>query len=78
MVGLNADAGDFFIFLSALWMLSMTLASFGLAISSVAKNAQIAVALSTVLMIFFMVFGGFFIAPANIPGETRGSLLTLL
>eukprot|EP01102_Stenamoeba_stenopodia_P013098 TRINITY_DN41_c0_g1_i1.p1 TRINITY_DN41_c0_g1~~TRINITY_DN41_c0_g1_i1.p1 ORF type:complete len:626 (-),score=152.04 TRINITY_DN41_c0_g1_i1:84-1961(-) len=67
MVGLKADAGDFFIFLSALWMLSMTLSSFGLAISSLAKTAQIAVAISTVLMIFFMVFGGFFIAADNIP-----------
>lgn len=67
MVGLNADAGDFFKFLAALWMLSMTLSSFGLAISSLAKSAQIAVAMSTVLMIFFMVFGGFFIAPDNIP-----------
>jgi len=67
MVGLSADAGDFFRFISALWAISFTAASFGLAISSVAKSAQVAVAISTVLMIFFMVFGGYFIAADNIP-----------
>jgi len=68
MVGLNSDAGDFFIFMSALWTISMTMSSFGLAISSIAKTPQIAVALSTLLMVFYIVFGGFFITADNIPG----------
>jgi len=68
MVGLDSDPGKFFMFLGCCWMMSIAFSSFGLAVSAAAKSAQVAIAVSTVLLTFFVVFGGFFIAPDNIPG----------
>jgi ABC-type multidrug transport system ATPase subunit/ABC-type multidrug transport system permease subunit len=67
LVGLNDNAKDFFIFLLTMILVGLSFASQALWLSATMKDAAGATASSTVLTIFFMVFGGFFITPDNIP-----------
>lgn len=67
LVGLNASVHDFFVFFFAVIVMGLVTSSMGRWLSATTKDANGANAASTVLMIIFMVFGGFFITPDSIP-----------
>jgi len=67
MTGLNTSPERFFTFWSVMLISNLMGTSFGLLISTIIKNTQRAVALSSVLLLSMMLLGGFFAASATIP-----------
>eukprot|EP01103_Thecamoeba_quadrilineata_P000714 TRINITY_DN10629_c0_g1_i1.p1 TRINITY_DN10629_c0_g1~~TRINITY_DN10629_c0_g1_i1.p1 ORF type:complete len:629 (-),score=139.92 TRINITY_DN10629_c0_g1_i1:101-1987(-) len=65
MVGLPASRFGYF-FLNCIFVTNVA-ASVGLFVGSISKSPEMGVALGTTLMIFSMVFGGFFVRQDNIP-----------
>ena len=66
-VGLNPDAGRFFLFLLILILIYNASSGYSLVISCTFSDKQLAVTLTPVLIIPFMLFAGFFVAASNIP-----------
>ena len=66
-IGTTITAGQFFLFYATLCMITQAAASFGYFISSIFKKEEIAVALSGVIMMPIMLFGGQFANSKNIP-----------
>ena len=66
-VGLNPTAGHFFTFLLTLILIYNASSGYSLIISSSFSNKQVAVTLTPVLIIPFMLFAGFFVASSSIP-----------
>jgi len=66
-VGLNPAAGRFFLFLLILILIYNASSGYSLVISCTFSDKQLAVTLTPVLIIPFMLFAGFFVAASNIP-----------
>lgn len=66
-VGLNPMAGHFFLFLLILILIYNASSGYSLVISCTFSDKQLAVTLTPVLIIPFMLFAGFFVAASNIP-----------
>jgi len=66
-VGLNNNAGNFFLFLLSLILIYNASSGYSLIISSSFSDKQLAVTLTPVLIIPFMLFAGFFVASSSIP-----------
>jgi ABC-type multidrug transport system permease subunit len=66
-VGLNPTAGHFFVFLLTLILIYNASSGYSLIISASFANKQVAVTLTPVLIIPFMLFAGFFVASSSIP-----------
>lgn len=66
-VGLNPTAGHFFVFLLTLILIYNSSSGYSLIISASFANKQVAVTLTPVLIIPFMLFAGFFVASSSIP-----------
>jgi len=67
-VGLNtANAGCFFVFLLTLILIYNAASGYSLIISAIFSNKQVAVTLTPVLIVPFMLFAGFFVATSSIP-----------
>ena len=70
-VGLNPDAGNFFLFLITLILIYNAASGYSLIISASFANKQVAVTLTPVLIVPFMLFAGFFVAASTIPKWLR-------
>lgn len=68
MIGLRANTGAFFYFLLIIFLVCMIAEAATLCISTIIPDPQASAALVPVFIIVSMLFGGFFIAGANIPG----------
>lgn len=66
-VGLNPTAGNFFLFLITLILIYNASSGYSLIISASFANKQVAVTLTPVLIVPFMLFAGFFVAASTIP-----------
>lgn len=66
-VGLNPTAGHFFVFLLTLILIYNASSGYSLIISAIFSNKQVAVTLTPVLIVPFMLFAGFFVAASSIP-----------
>lgn len=66
-VGLNPTAGNFFVFLLTLILIYNASSGYSLIISAIFSNKQVAVTLTPVLIVPFMLFAGFFVASSSIP-----------
>ena len=66
-VGLNPGVGHFFTFLLTLILIYNASSGYSLIISASFANKQVAVTLTPVLIIPFMLFAGFFVASSSIP-----------
>lgn len=66
-VGLDPLAGRFFMFLLILILIYNASSGYSLVISCTFSDKQLAVTLTPVLIIPFMLFAGFFVAASNIP-----------
>jgi hypothetical protein len=66
-VGLNPNPGNFFLFLLTLILIYNASSGYSLIISSSFSDKQLAVTLTPVLIIPFMLFAGFFVASSSIP-----------
>jgi len=66
-VGLNPTAGHFFVFLLTLILIYNASSGYSLIISASFANKQVAVTLTPVLIVPFMLFAGFFVASSSIP-----------
>ena len=66
-VGLRASAEAFFVYLIILILIYNSFSGYSLIISASFSNKQLAVTLTPVLIVPFMLFAGFFVASANIP-----------
>lgn len=66
-VGLNPSAGNFFVFLLTLILIYNAASGYSLIISAIFSNKQVAVTLTPVLIVPFMLFAGFFVASSSIP-----------
>lgn len=67
MTGLHPTLGHFARFCGILTLESFTSAAMGLAISSVAPSTEAAVAMGPAIMVLFIVFGGYYVNPDNVP-----------
>jgi len=66
-VGLNPGASHFFVFLLTLILIYNASSGYSLIISAIFSNKQVAVTLTPVLIVPFMLFAGFFVASSSIP-----------
>lgn len=66
-VGLKPQAGNFFTYLLILILIYNAFSGYSLIISASFSNKQLAVTLTPVLIVPFMLFAGFFVASDNIP-----------
>ncbi len=66
-VGLTAPAANFFTYLLILILIYNSFSGYSLIISASFSNKQLAVTLTPVLIVPFMLFAGFFVASSNIP-----------
>lgn len=66
-VGLNPSAAHFFVFLLTLILIYNASSGYSLIISAIFSNKQVAVTLTPVLIVPFMLFAGFFVASSSIP-----------
>ena len=69
MVGFQARADKFFIFCGIIVMINATAVAWGMFISSTADSVQQATGLAPLILIIFLLFGGFYINTENIPVE---------
>jgi len=67
LVGYNNDASDFFKFYLSVFMLAITLSSFGQWAGATFPSFVTAIQASGMLVTFWFLFGGIFIHPADIP-----------
>lgn len=67
MSGLHPTLGHFARFCGILTVESFSSAAMGLAISSVAPTTDAAVAMGPAVMVLFIVFGGYYVNPDNVP-----------
>eukprot|EP00056_Hartaetosiga_gracilis_P009100 m.130709 g.130709 ORF g.130709 m.130709 type:complete len:381 (-) comp13059_c1_seq9:160-1302(-) len=67
MVGLQPTATQFFEFLLAIFLTTVSAESIAYAVSSLARDPQQAGALAPVFLVTSILFGGFFIGTSNIP-----------
>lgn len=66
-VGLRPTAEAFFVYLFTLILIYNSFSGYSLIISASFSNKQLAVTLTPILIVPFMLFAGFFVASANIP-----------
>jgi len=66
-VGLRATTEAFFVYLLILILVYNSFSGYSLIISASFSNKQLAVTLTPILIVPFMLFAGFFVASANIP-----------
>lgn len=66
-VGLRPTAEAFFVYLLILILVYNSFSGYSLIISASFSNKQLAVTLTPILIVPFMLFAGFFVASANIP-----------
>lgn len=67
-VGLNSNnAGCFFVYLLTLILIYNAASGYSLITSAIFSNKQVAVTLTPVLIVPFMLFAGFFVATSSIP-----------
>eukprot|EP01108_Squamamoeba_japonica_P000801 TRINITY_DN1286_c0_g1_i1.p1 TRINITY_DN1286_c0_g1~~TRINITY_DN1286_c0_g1_i1.p1 ORF type:complete len:212 (+),score=106.21 TRINITY_DN1286_c0_g1_i1:250-885(+) len=66
IVGLNPAADRFLLFLLTIYLTTFVAESLGLVIAAIAPNAAVANGIAPLLLVFFLLFGGFYINNANI------------
>lgn len=66
-VGLRPTAEAFFVYLLTLILIYNSFSGYSLIISASFSNKQLAVTLTPILIVPFMLFAGFFVSSANIP-----------
>lgn len=66
-LGLNPDIGHFFLMLLTFILSYNAAGSYSILLSASISNKDLAVAITPVLIIPFMLFGGFFVTPSQIP-----------
>jgi ABC-type multidrug transport system ATPase subunit len=71
MTGLHPTLAHFGRFCAVLTLESFTSSSMGLAISAVAPSTEAAVAMGPAVMVLFIVFGGYYVNPDNVPPYFR-------
>ena len=67
IVGLQADAGKFFIFMLFMILCSLSATSLALMISALCKTTDMSVTVLPMALEVSRLFGGFFLSPANLP-----------
>merc|ERR1712166_734535 len=67
IVGFVNTTEAFLTFLGTLVMINMTAVSFGMFIASIAPSVEAATAIAPLVVIVFLLFGGFYVNTANIP-----------
>ncbi|PRP87833.1 hypothetical protein PROFUN_04307 [Planoprotostelium fungivorum] len=67
MVGLQHHAGKFFLFLFFIVLTNIASTSVALAISAICRTTTLAVTVLPMALEIFRLFGGFFLAPINLP-----------
>eukprot|EP00189_Rhodosorus_marinus_P012759 CAMPEP_0184738390 /NCGR_PEP_ID=MMETSP0315-20130426/1043_1 /TAXON_ID=101924 /ORGANISM="Rhodosorus marinus, Strain UTEX LB 2760" /LENGTH=689 /DNA_ID=CAMNT_0027206073 /DNA_START=198 /DNA_END=2267 /DNA_ORIENTATION=- len=67
MIGLRSEAGLFFVFYITVWLVAFNAESMTVAISTLAKDAQVAASIVPVFMILALLFAGFLIPQSLIP-----------
>lgn len=67
MVGLRPDADKFFTFVALILLVNFTSQSLGLMIAAWAPNFQAANAISPLIIVIFMLFGGLFLNSSDVP-----------
>ena len=67
MTGLHPTLAHFARFCGILTLESFSSAAMGLAISSIAPSTEAAVAMGPAVMVLFIVFGGYYVNPDNVP-----------
>mmetsp|Transcript_12407 Transcript_12407/g.21004 ORF Transcript_12407/g.21004 Transcript_12407/m.21004 type:complete len:659 (+) Transcript_12407:234-2210(+) len=67
MVGLNPQAGCFFIFFVIVMLVSMVASSYTSFVGTLTGNAKVAQAVSPIFIVIMLIFGGFFINTNSIP-----------
>ena len=67
MVGFQADAAKFFIFMAFMIMTSMAATSLALMVSALARTTTLSVTILPMVLEVCRLFGGFFLSPANLP-----------
>jgi len=68
LIGLQADAGKFFIFVGILELTSLAATSLALMISAFARTTTLGVTILPVWLEICRLFGGFFLPPSKLPG----------
>ena len=71
MTGLNPTLDRFGKFCGVVVLESFTSSAMGLAVSSVAPSTEAAVAMGPAVMVLFIVFGGYYVNPDNVPPYFR-------
>ncbi|KAH9411818.1 ABC-2 type transporter [Ordospora pajunii] len=71
MIGLNENAGRFFMFLVIVLSLTLFSISYGLAISAMASSQNVAQVLGSLGLLVFLIYSGSFNNPNTIPGWLR-------
>ncbi|KAL6046864.1 ABC2 type transporter superfamily protein [Balamuthia mandrillaris] len=67
MVGLQADAGKFIVFMLFMELCSLTATSLALMISTLCRTVSLAITMLPITMEVCRLFGGFFLPPAKLP-----------
>ncbi len=71
MVGLNPTTGSFFYFLVTLILVSLAASAMNLAISAFTPSLSLGNLLAILLLLFFMLFGGFLVNKQSTPSFVR-------
>ena len=71
MIGYNPNAGNWIVFLVTLYVLMFLAISLGLTVSTISPNVQIAQVIGPTILIVFIIYGGNFANPNDIPGYLR-------
>jgi ABC-type multidrug transport system permease subunit len=68
LIGLRADAGSFFVFMTFMILGSVAATSMSLMVSAVARTTDMAVTVLPMVLELARLYGGFFLPPINLPG----------
>lgn len=67
LIGFSPEVGKFFTFLAVLLLVNLVATSIALAISTVVPNIASGNLISVILMLFFLMFGGFLVSNVGVP-----------
>uniref|UniRef100_A0A914P1B6 ABC-2 type transporter transmembrane domain-containing protein n=1 Tax=Panagrolaimus davidi TaxID=227884 RepID=A0A914P1B6_9BILA len=67
LIGLQATAGKFFLFMFFMILCSISATSLALMISALCRTTDLSVTVLPMALEVFRLFGGFFLSPANLP-----------
>jgi len=67
LIGFSSDINKFFLFLAVLLLVNLVATSICLAISTVVPSISAGNLISVILMLFFLMFGGFLVSNVGVP-----------